>query len=101
MLNELIAARLDVGLGYWRDKAGHEVDFVLGQPGQPPVAIECKWSAGAFEVRNLRAFRNRYPAGSNFVVVPGLPQPYRQRMGALEIQFESLESLIQRLHGLP
>ncbi|MER3409973.1 MAG: hypothetical protein C4306_07720 [Thermoleophilia bacterium] len=28
---------------HWRDKRGHEVDFVLALSGRPPMAIERKW----------------------------------------------------------
>jgi len=30
---------------YWRDKRGHEVDFVIARRHGPPIAVECKWSA--------------------------------------------------------
>ena len=44
--NELLAALQGEPVHYWRDKAGHEVDFVLKRRGLPPLAIECKWAAG-------------------------------------------------------
>jgi hypothetical protein len=53
VLNEPLAALQGESLDYWRDKAGHEVDFVLTWRGRPPLAIECKWSAAEVSVENL------------------------------------------------
>jgi hypothetical protein len=33
-------------------------------------AIECKWKPEAFETRGLKAFREQYPKGRNYVVSP-------------------------------
>src|SRR2546428_4151035 len=44
---------------------GHEVDFVLASRRKRPLAIECKWSAGSFDVANLRAFRQQHAEGDN------------------------------------
>jgi hypothetical protein len=52
---------------YWRDKRGHEVDFILAHTKQSSLAIECKWSASDFDAGNLQAFRP-YPKGDNLVV---------------------------------
>ena len=35
------------GPHHWRDKAHHEVDFVLTQRGAKPIAVECKRSERA------------------------------------------------------
>ncbi len=36
VLNELLATLQGEPLHYWRDKAGHEMDFVLARRGSPP-----------------------------------------------------------------
>ena len=43
VLNELQAHLQTRRIGYWRDKRGHEIDFVLARRGQAPLALECKW----------------------------------------------------------
>ena len=68
VLNEHLAHVQQRRVRYWRDKRGHEIDFVVERRTGPPVAIECKWRAGGFDGRNVRAFRGRYPGGDNFVV---------------------------------
>ena len=69
-LNEVHAHGASLGVHYWRDKAHHEVDFVLLRRGGLPTAVECKASERAFDGRGLAAFRRRYPEGPNWLVVP-------------------------------
>lgn len=87
VLNELHAATQSREVRYWRDKQGHEVDFVLAPRGAHPVAIECKWSAAEFEPDTLRLFRRRYPRGANYVVTADTTRPHDRRYGALEVRF--------------
>ncbi|PYV04097.1 MAG: hypothetical protein DMG26_08300 [Acidobacteria bacterium] len=68
VLNEIMARLQSREVFYWRDKRGHEVDFVLASRRKRPLAIECKWSAGSFDVANLRAFRQQHAEGDNVVV---------------------------------
>jgi uncharacterized protein len=69
-LNEVHAHGTSFGVHYWRDKAHHEVDFVLLRRGADPVAVECKVSERAFDANGLAAFRRRYPEGANWLVIP-------------------------------
>ena len=89
VLDELMA-RLQVrNVRYWRDKNGHEIDFVLAGRRSAPVAIECKCRAAEFDPRALRHFRSMYPDGKNLVAVLDLKEPYRRRIDGLEIWFET------------
>jgi hypothetical protein len=75
-LNQL-HGRLQIrDIRYWRDKQGHEVDFVLADRRGPPTAIECKWSASHFDAANLRAFRQLYPQGRNLLFAQDVDRPY-------------------------
>ncbi len=98
VLNEVLA-RLDVDqLYYWRDKRGHEVDFVLSWPGSGPVAIECKWSwRGIGDLPGLVAFRRLYPQGRNFVVASDVSRPFTHTVGGLEVELVSLDDLVAAL----
>jgi len=69
-LNEVHAHGAPFAVHYWRDKAHHEVDFVLLRRGGEAVAVECKASERGFDATNLAAFRRRYPKGANWLVVP-------------------------------
>jgi len=69
---------------YWRDKARHEVDFVLPRARDACDVIECKWGTGAFSPRNLAVFREAYPKGRNLVVSPRRAQITRTE-GGLEV----------------
>ena len=69
-LNEVHAHGGELGVHYWRDKAQHEVDFVLLPRGGEPVAVECKSSERSFDATGLAAFRRRYPRGASWLVIP-------------------------------
>ncbi len=62
VLNEIFAQLQTREINYWRDKSGHEIDFVMVKKrGQIPIAIECKWSDKDFNVKNILAFHKHYP----------------------------------------
>jgi len=61
-------------------KQGHEVDFVLARRGQPPLAIECKWSANDFDAKSLKAFAARYPKAQYFVVAQDVDRAYNKHL---------------------
>jgi len=97
VLNELHARLQTRDIRYWRDKRQHEIDFVIQKRGKPPAAIECKWSAGEFDGRNLLAFRQVYPQGDNYVVSTDVQRPYRRFVSGQEVQFLGPDALIARL----
>lgn len=97
VLNELQAGLQRRSIHYWRDKRGHELDFVLADRGQPPTAIECKLSPDEFNPAGLKAFRHRYPHGDSFVVAPDIESPFLRRFGPVEATFVSLPELIRKL----
>jgi predicted AAA+ superfamily ATPase len=98
VLNELLA-RLDLDrLHYWRDKRGHEVDFVLARPGREPVAIECKWKqTRADELGGVAAFRRAYPGGDNYVVAADASRPLPVGAAGVQAEIVSLDDLVERL----
>ena len=79
VLNELHGQLQIRDIRYWRDKQGHEVDFVLADRSGPPTAIECKWSASNFDTANLRAFRRLYPKGRNLLFAQDVDRPYEHK----------------------
>jgi len=85
VLEYLQAYLADTPPRYWRDKAGHEVDFVLPTQRDEINAIECKWDPAAFDGASLKAFRALHPRGRNYLVCPGADPPYVKRSGDLEI----------------
>ena len=97
VLNEYLGRAQRRRLAYWRDKRGHEIDFVIAPRNGAPVAIECKWRTAGFEARNLRAFRNQYPGGANYVVTTDTERSFVRDYRGLEVRFVSLQELMQRL----
>jgi predicted AAA+ superfamily ATPase len=99
VLNEMQARLAKKNIYYWRDKRGHEIDFVLAKPGQEPVVIECKWQAINFDIGNIEAFRKQYEKGRNLVVCPNIDRPINRRYKNIAVKFVNLEDLIQDLDG--
>jgi len=97
VLNELHARLQTRRINYWRDKQGHEVDFVLARRGELPLAIECKWSASDFDPGALKVFSARYPKAEVFVVAQDVGRSYTKRYDSLNVIFTSLESFVRRL----
>lgn len=101
VLNEIHARLQTRAIQYWRDKRGHEVDFVLRRRGAVPLAIECKASSANFDASNLAAFRKAHPDGGNLLVALDVAKPFRERHAGLEIEFVGLEQLIERIAAKP
>jgi predicted AAA+ superfamily ATPase len=97
VLNEIHAATQARDVGYWRDKQKHEVDFIWAPRTRPPLAIECKWSAGDFDPDNLRIFRKLHPKGENLVISHDVDRAFKKTYGDLTVQFETLSGLVARL----
>jgi uncharacterized protein len=97
VLNEIHATFQSRQVNYWRDKRGHEVDFVIAGRKRKPVAIECKWSAAHFDPSGMQAFRKIYPDGNNFLVANNVDKAYAQRHGSIEVKYVNLKGLIDAL----
>lgn len=97
VLNELHAALGRAPLHYWRSRHGNEIDFVVALRGRPPITVEAKFSVEEFEPANLRAFRNRYPEGLDFVVAANVERSFVRRYGKLSVRFVGLPELVRRL----
>jgi uncharacterized protein len=82
------------GLGYWRDKSGREIDFVVARAREVD-AVECKVQPGRFNPSNLETFRQSYPRGRNIVVSPGVAEPYDTRAGSLVVRVLDCRHLLE------
>ena len=93
VLNELHGQLQIRDIRYWRDKQGHEIDFILADRSGPPTTIECKWSASHFDTTNLRAFRRLYPRGRNLLFAPDVDRPYPIRDAHVVVEALPLSEL--------
>ncbi len=93
VLNEIAALRQTSNILNWRDKQGHEIDFVVMSRDTTPIAIEVKWNADAFEAQGLRAFRALHPGNLNLVVSANVEHPFQKTMGEFIITFCPLSAL--------
>jgi uncharacterized protein len=98
-LNELQAHLQTRRIGYWRDKRGHEIDFVLAQRGKTPLTLECKWSADDVDLTNLKAFALRYPKADLRVVAQDMDRSYQSRTDAFTLTYCGIKTLLASLNG--
>jgi len=97
VLNEIMATTATRRIHYWRDKAGHEIDFVWKRRGRPPIAIECKWSSRDFSPRNMKSFASRYRKGLFFVVAQDVEESFSHTYGEMTVRFVSIADLCDYL----
>lgn len=97
VLNELTAHLQTTGLRYWRDKQGHEVDFIWQPRGRAPLAIECKWSARDFDPANLLVFARAYPKMNLAVVCTDARPSFVRDYSDVRVKFMNLDQLVQQI----
>ncbi|MDD5434313.1 MAG: ATP-binding protein [Nitrospira sp.] len=99
VLNEIQSRLQTRRISYWRDKRGHEIDFVLTDYNKPkqPAAIECKWSSSGFDAGNIKIFRKQYPVGYNYVVSADTDRSFTSVYDNISVNFVSLSGLIQKI----
>jgi len=94
VLNELTALFPHQQLFYWRDKQGHEVDFIIKPVrGKEVITLECKSKASQFSPGNLKSFRGLYEHGKNYVACRDVDDPFERRYGDIEVKFVGLKDL--------
>jgi hypothetical protein len=101
VLNEMQAHLQTRRIFYWRDKRGHEIDFIIRKRPDEPMAIECKWSAGDFDPGNLGIFRKHYPRGENLVVARDVDRPYTREYKGLKVNMVGIKDLVGLLYKIP
>jgi len=97
VLDMLLATLQDEPIRYWRDTAGHEVDFIRVRNRGVVDAIECKWSPDHFDPSGLTAFRKHYPQGSNYLICPSISQRHIRRIKNMEIQVTDFDNWQQEI----
>jgi hypothetical protein len=100
VLNELLARQPRDRVFFWRDKAKHEVDFVVRSGrGGSTTTIECRARSSRFDPAGLKAFRSRHASGGNLVVCLDLAEPVSERIGGLHVRFVPFERLDRELEN--
>jgi len=99
VLNELTAQLQTTALRYWRDKQGHEVDFIWLPRGHTPLAIECKWSARDFDPASLLVFSRAYPKHDLLVVTTDARPAFVRQYDDRQVHFLTLDRLVERIRG--
>jgi len=100
VLNEIQARLQSRRISYWRDKRGHEIDFVLisSKDQKTPLAIECKWSSKDFDAINIKAFRRQYTEGNNYVVAADVDRPFKRTYHGIPVLFVGLYDLMKSIN---
>ena len=78
---------------YRRDKSDREVDSVIRRSEHAVDLVVCKVNPDKLEGRGIRAFRDIYPLGTNYVVSPFIENGYRFTRDGFVFQAVSLAEL--------
>ena len=78
---------------FWRNKSGQEVDFVIKTSNSTVIAIECKISPEHFDGKNIAAFRDIYPQGKNYIICPGIQEPYNIKSQGLTVHVAGTDNI--------
>jgi len=107
VLNEIHAHLQTRTINYWRDKSGHEIDFVLPNKRDGSITtIECKFNClkkGMGESmitaigKNIEAFRDHYPKGENLVVASDIDISFERKYNDITLTFVSAKDMIKIL----
>ncbi|MBI5123638.1 ATP-binding protein [Candidatus Roizmanbacteria bacterium] len=95
VLNEICANLQTKKINYWRDKRGHEIDFIIVQSESNPSAIEIKWKVADFNPRNLFAFRRRYPKGKNYIISSDVDRVFSRKYNGLKVIFCNIREFLK------
>ena len=90
VISELIAYSQSLKLYYWRDKIGHEIDFIKLEKNKSLTAIECKWDYNNFDPKNLIVFRKKYPHGRNILVSNNVKESFNKKYGSINVKIINL-----------
>ncbi|MBI4661086.1 MAG: ATP-binding protein [Verrucomicrobia bacterium] len=96
-LNEIVAHTQGTEARYWRDKQGHEVDFVWSPRRGPLLALESKWSVKDFDPAGLLAFARSYPKAKLLVVATDAAPPFKRNYDNQPVEFVRLGDAVARL----
>lgn len=97
VLNEMSARVPLSSLHYWRDKQGHEIDFIWQPRGKPVTAIECKWAAKDFDATNFQIFAKSYPKARLVVVATDAQPAFTREYSGRKVEFITLATLVEWL----
>ncbi len=97
VLNELHARLQTRGIRYWRDKQGHEIDFIIEKRGQPPIAIECKWNTENIDYGSIKAFRRQYPQSKVIIAGGDIEKTNKRNIESMSIYLTGIEGMFRCL----
>lgn len=89
VLEHLLSRPSQPEVHYWRDKLQREVDFIIPRGRSAVDAIACTWDLRRIDIKGMKAFRALYPKGSNFVLSPGVVEPYTRVIDGVTLTIAS------------
>ena len=73
------------------------MDLIWQPRSQPPLAIECKWSARDVDPANLLVFARAYPQAQLMVVTTDARPAFHREHAGVRIESVTLDRLIERV----
>lgn len=99
VLESMQAQLISQQIYFWRDKPGHEIDFVIQAGKKDIIAIECKSHKRNFSPKNLSIFRKSYPMGKNIVVTMDEVES-TEKIAGIDIHFMGITQFFTYLQKL-
>ena len=86
VLEELQARFPTEAIQYWGDKTGRDLDFVMPRADRSVDVFSCAWERDRYDSSALKIFRQHYPQGCNYLLVPSGESRGIQQIGTLELR---------------
>lgn len=83
VLDALRLRHADSDIFYWQNKSNREIDFVVRRQNGDLDAVECKMNPDRVSSTAVTAFRQLYPCGENYLVVPRVGKVHAIKRGDL------------------
>ena len=99
VLNELLAHPQSTALGHWRDKQGHQVDFVRVPRRGSVLALECTWLTKDHDPAGWRTFARNYPNARLLVLTTDAHPRFRSSCDGHRLEFLSLKDAVALIAG--
>ncbi len=95
VLNEMHAHLQHRKINYWRDKAGHEIDFILASDKGRILAIECKWRYSEPDMSSLQIFVKSYPDAEIVIVCGDCQKSFKKSIKNIPITVTGIGGFLE------
>jgi uncharacterized protein len=97
VLNEIVARTQATAVRYWRDKQGHEANFVCAPVGGKLLALGCSCAVSDFDPAGLLAFARNYPEAVLLVATTDAELSFKRTYSGVAVEFVGLSEAVSQV----